>query len=125
MFIANIKNKMDIDMPSENLGVIEALNLFKKYDDLVERYKDLSKEINTFAKNKAKNGERCDEEKQLLSIIAKIVTGIRVTMREISPKRMYESSEFKKTINKISDTLADNPKEASLLYGTIAAGVGD
>jgi len=123
VFIATIKNKMDVDIPKENLGVIELLNLFRKYDDLAKRYKDLGKRINTFAKTKAKNGERCDQEKQLLSIIAKIVTGIRINMKDISPKRLFETSEFKKTISRTGDMILSDPKEMAL-YGAIGGAIG-
>ena len=123
VFIATIKNKMDADIPVENLGVFELLNLFKKYDDLAKRYKDLGKRINTYAKNKAKNGEKCDDEKQLLSIIAKIVNRIRVNMRELSPKRIFETSEIKKAINTVADTFRNNPKEVAVV-GAVSGAIG-
>jgi len=80
-------------------------------------YKDLSKKLSSYIKNKAKNGERCDQEKQLLSTVVKIVNDIRTNMKKISPKALCKDRSFK---GRIKD-LAENGK---LVVEVLATAVG-
>lgn len=102
--IEQVRNKLDMEVYSENLGVPELLNLFKKYNDLARMYKDLSKKLSSYIKTKAKNGEKCEEEKQLLSTIVKIVNDIRNNMNKISPKKICGDRSFKGRVNELAET---------------------
>ena len=93
-----------MEVYSENLGVPELLNLFKKYNDLARMYKDLSKKLSSYIKTKTKNGEKCEEEKQLLSTIVKIVNDIRNNMNKISPKKICGHRSFKGRVNELAET---------------------
>ena len=101
--IGQIRNKLDMDVYHEHLEVSELLNLFKKYNDLAKMYKDLSKKLSSYIKNKAKNGENCDQEKQLLSTIFKIVNDIKTNMKKISPRNLCKDRSFKGRINELAE----------------------
>ena len=117
--IEQVRNKLDMEVYSENLKVPELLNLFKKYNDLTKMYKDLSKKLSSYIKTKVKDGEKCDEEKQLLSTIVKIVNDIRQNMKKISPKELCKDRSFKGRVNE----LAENGKLVGQVLST-ALGLG-